>query len=230
MLEIGGGEGMTALAMLQSGAASVTLQEITPSTEQIAPAAARLLGVDDRLEVRIGNPMELDFGEPHDIVVGHLVFHHIPTDIEVQFAQMMADNTADDGWLRIVDPAVNWKALDDLRWILPAPGRPSKLSKNWEAWKSQDEHPERDNSTPHVKSVFEQVFRDVRAENTAGLSRLHRWVDSDKYHDQALEWLNRLDSRLPRSIQSRIAAQHVITAERPIRRTQVPESTRDASA
>ncbi len=219
VLEIGGGSGWCTLLMLQSGAAHVTLQEITPSTERLATEAARLLGAEDRLTVKIGNPMELDFGEQFDVVVGHLVFHHIPTEIEVEFARMMARNTTDKGWMRIVDPAVNWRALDDLRWALPAPGRPSKFSKKWAAWKAQDEHPDRDNSTPHVTKVFEQAYSSVRSEPTAGLSRLHRWVDSEKYHDRALEWLNRLDTKLPQSLQQRIAAQHVITAERPIRDT-----------
>jgi len=218
VLEIGAGEGRSALTMLLAGARQVTIQEITPSTERIAREAAQRLGVSDRLEIAIGNPMELDFGQRFDVVVGHLVFHHIPTDLEVGFAEMMADNTADDGWLRIVDPATNWKALDDLRWILPAPGRPSKLSPKWAAWKAADEHPERDNSTEHVQAVFDRCFREVRAETIGGISRLHRWVDSDKYHDRAMEWLNRVDTQLPQAIQRRIAAQHVITATGPIRR------------
>ena len=219
VLEIGGGDGRNAIFLLMLGAAHVTLQEITPSTERIATECARQLDVVDRLDVRIGNPLDLDFGDPHDVILGHLVFHHIPTPIEDEFAEMMSANTADDGWLRIVDPAVNWKALDELRWLLPAPGRPSRLSKRWDAWKASDEHPERDNSTDHVVEVFRRVFRHVEAETTAGLSRLHRWVDSERFHDPALRALNRIDSKLPHWLQYRIAANHSITATEPIRRS-----------
>lgn len=219
VLEIGGGDGRNAIFLLMLGASHVTLQEITPSTARIATECARQLDLVDRLDVRIGNPLELDFGPPHDVVLGHLVFHHIPTPIEDEFAEMMSANTADDGWLRVVDPAVNWEALDQLRWLLPAPGRPSRLSKKWDAWKAQDEHPERDNSTEHVMSVFRKVFRHVEGETTAGLSRLHRWVDSERFHDPALRALNRIDSKLPNWLQYRIAANHSITATGPIRRS-----------
>ncbi len=218
VLEIGGGDGRNAIFLLMLGADHVTLQEITPSTARIATECARQLDISDRLDVRIGNPLEIDFGPAHDVVLGHLVFHHIPTPIEDEFAEMMSANTADDGWLRIVDPAVNWEALDRLRWLLPAPGRPSRLSKNWDAWKAKDEHPDRDNSTEHVMAVFRRVFRNVEGETTAGLSRLHRWVDSERFHDPALRALNRLDSKLPHWLQHRIAANHSITATEPIRR------------
>jgi len=217
VLEIGGGDGRNAVFMLMLGAGHVTLHEITPSTERIARECAKRLGLDDRLDVQIGNPLDVDLGGPYDAVIARLVFHHIPTDIEEEFADMLAAHTADDGWLRLIDPAVNSRRLDALRWALPAPGRPSRFSKRWDEWKANDEHPDRDNSTEHVADIFRKRFRDVRTETTAGLSRLHRWVDSERFHDPAMRALNVVDSKLPDRLQRWLAANHSITASRPIR-------------
>jgi hypothetical protein len=216
VLEIGGGNGSMTLRMLQKGAAHVTLQEIAPATERIATAAAAALGHSDKLDVRIGNPLEMDFGEPYDIVMCHLVFHHIPTEIEREFVKMLADNTAANGSCWVIDPCVNWPALDRVRWVLPASGRPSILSKEkFAEWKANDEHPDRDNSTEHIMGLFREQYGEVTSEVTGGLSRLHRWVDSEKYHDPAMRVFNRIDTLIPDSVQRRIAANHLIVARKP---------------
>jgi len=219
VLEIGGGDGRTAVFLLKLGAAHVTVQEITPATERVVKDCLRELDIEGTVEVRIGNPLEIDLGDPYDVVIARRVLHHIPTPIEDEFVGMLANATADDGWLRITDPAVNGRRLDALRWMLPASGRPSRLSKKkFAAWKAQDPHPDRDNSTKHAESLFRRHFREVHSETTGGVSRLHRWVDSEKYHDSAQRALNVIDSKIPDGIQRWMAAGHSITASGPIRR------------
>ncbi len=204
--------------MLMLGAAHVTLQEITPSTEMIVKECLSQLDVDGTIEVLIGNPLEIDLGGSYDVVVARRVLHHIPTPIEDEFVAILAACTADDGWVRITDPAVNSQRLDALRWVLPASGRPSRLSKKkFAAWKAADPHPDRDNSTPHVEALFRRHFAEVRSETTGGVSRLHRWVDSERYHDQAQRALNVIDSKIPATVQNWLAAAHAITASHPIR-------------
>ena len=218
VLEIGGGDGRMSVFMLALGAGHVTLQEITPSTEHIAKECLRQLDLDATIDVRVGDPLDIDLGGPYDVVIARRVVHHIPTAIEDEFVAMLASYTADDGWVRVTDPAVNSPRLDALRWALPAPGRPSRFSKEkFAAWKEQDPHPDRDNSTRHVESLFRRHFREVHSETTGGVSRLHRWVDSERYHDPALRALNAIDSKVPERLQRWMAAFHSISASQPIR-------------
>lgn len=218
VLEIGGGDGRTAVFLLVLGAAHVTVQEITPATEQVVTDCLSQIDVDGTIDVRIGNPLEIDLGNPYDVVVARRVLHHIPTPIEDEFVAKLASCTVDDGWVRITDPAVNGTRFDALRWTLPASGRPSRLSKKkFAAWKAEDSHPDRDNSTAHVESLFRRHFREVHSETTGGISRLHRWVDSERFHDPVLRALNVIDSKIPDGIQRWMAASHSITASGPIR-------------
>src|SRR6516162_4206563 len=63
VLEIGCGRGDTAMRMLQLGAARVTALEINDSTEALVHETARLLGFEDRIDVRIGDFFEMELPE-----------------------------------------------------------------------------------------------------------------------------------------------------------------------
>jgi 2-polyprenyl-3-methyl-5-hydroxy-6-metoxy-1,4-benzoquinol methylase len=219
VLEIGCGTGENALMMLAMGAAHVTANEINDTTAALLSKAASELGMTDRLDIAIGDILELDLGATgsFDVVVAKEVLHHIPADIEDAFVARMADLVADDGFVRIYDPCVNWKTLDQVRWALPMPGRPSMLQREkFAEWKASDPHPDRDNSTQHVVELFARHFDDVESMVAGGLARFHRMAPESK-HLEVSAWLQQRERALPNGLHERIAAVHAITATRPRR-------------
>ena len=205
ILEIGGGSGETACMMLALGAAHVTTTEITDDAKGLMKHLGTELGYADRLDVRIGDFLEMDLGAPHsyDIVMLREVLHHIPTEIEDEFVGRTAHFLRPDGMARFKDPAVNSRVLDELRWAVPTPGRPSKLLSRakFKAWRAADPHPIRDDSTKHYLEIMRRHYGRVDAHVLGSIARFHRLVDSEKYHEAAYRRLSLMDARVPQRVQ-----------------------------
>jgi 2-polyprenyl-3-methyl-5-hydroxy-6-metoxy-1,4-benzoquinol methylase len=204
VLEIGAGSGETACMMLGLGAAHVTATEITEEAADLMRHLRSELGYEDRLDVHIGDFLTMDLGEPHsyDLVVLREVLHHIPTEIEDAFVARTAHFLAHDGMTRFKDPAVNSKLLDEMRWAVPTPGRPSKVLQpaKFEAWREADAHPIRDNSTQHYVEIMRRHYGRVEGFSLGTVSRFHRLVNSDKYNARAMRRLSQLDIKIPQRV------------------------------
>lgn len=217
VLELGAGTGSAGLLAAFLGATDVTIQDITPASRPLVEAAAQALGLDDRVKVVIGDIEELDLGT-YDVVMARNLLHHIPSDEEDRFVARVAELTRPTGIARFADPAVNSRLLDEVRWLLPTSGRPSRLQRaRFAEWQAKDPHPKRDNSTPHIAGLFRHHFGRVETTTAGGLARVHRWCGSERYHNQLTEALNRVDRLIPKSVQDRLASVHAFTAYEPIR-------------
>jgi len=220
VLEIGGGTGENAAMMLALGADRVVTTEITEEAGDMMRAVADELGFADRMEVRIGDFFTMDLGAAHsyDLVVANAVLHHITTADEDRFIARTAELLAPGGMTRIMDPAVNSKVLDWIRWAVPVPGRPSRLFQpaKFAAWKETDEHPLRDNSTRHIIELLKRHYRRVDVVVTGSAARYHRFVDSDRWHDVAWAKLNRIDEKIPLAVQMKFGDNHGLSAYDPL--------------
>ncbi len=219
VLEVGGGGGEAANLMLALGAERVVTTEITPEAGELMRALGDELGFGDRLEVHIGDFFTMPLGSPHsyDIVMAKQVLHHITTVDEDRFAARLAEMLKPSGMARVMDPAVNSKTLDALRWAVPVPGRPSKLFQpaKFAEWKANDEHPERDNSTRHVLELLRRHFGRVDVMVTGAVARYHRLINSDRWHGPAMAALTRLDERIPQRVQMKLGDNHGFSAYEP---------------
>jgi SAM-dependent methyltransferase len=205
--------------MLAMGADHVVANEINDTTAGLLAETASRLGLSDRLDIAIGDIHDLDLGPTgsFDVIVGKEVLHHIPADQEDAFIARIADLLAVDGFFRIYDPCVNWVALDEVRWALPMPGRPSKFQREkFAEWKKSDPHPDRDNRTSHVVELVSRHFEEVESLVAGGLARFHRMAPESK-HLEVGAWLQQRERLIPRSVHERIAAVHAISASRPRR-------------
>ena len=110
-----------------------------------------------------------------DIVIGKAFIHHLTHEQEIQFTKMIVALLKPNGIVRYVEPAVNCKILDELRWLTPVPGRPSKIQrKKFNKWKLNDPHPERDNSYKRYKMIGNKYFYQTNIVPFGTLERLHR--------------------------------------------------------
>jgi 2-polyprenyl-3-methyl-5-hydroxy-6-metoxy-1,4-benzoquinol methylase len=216
VLEIGCGSGQATLLMAQLGAREITAIEINDSTEHILREGADLLGVTDRIDVRIGDVMHMDLEGTYDVVVLRSVLHHIVPSDEDSFIHRTAELCAPDGMTRISDPAVNSKTLDAIRWALPVPGRPSSFQKEKFAdWQANDEHPVRDNSTKHVTEILERHYG--RVEHVVGgvFARAGRVFPDRDWVPAARRKLKDFDEMLPDRLVEPLAAHHALSAWEP---------------
>lgn len=178
VLELGAGDGLNALLMARLGA-KVTAVEISPSAVETLSQAAEELDLD--VDARCGNFLEMDMPS-FDFVVGKAFLHHLDHEMEEQVLKKISFLLGPLGEARFCEPAVNSRALDALRWLIPTPGRPSRLARaKFAEWKRNDPHPERDNSSGHYAEVAGRYFSSVRVTSVGGIERFrrlagrHRW-------------------------------------------------------
>lgn len=110
-----------------------------------------------------------------DIVIGKAFIHHLTHEQEIQFTKLIVAVLKPNGIVRYVEPAVNSKILDKLRWLIPVPGRPSKIQrKKFDKWKLNDPHPERDNSYKRYKMIGNKYFNHTMIVPIGTIERFHR--------------------------------------------------------
>ncbi len=175
VLELGFGSGLNALLMARFGARIIAVETARPAVEALKAASARL-----RLDVEAvhGDFRKLPLPRV-DIVVGKAFLHHLTHEQEAEFLEKIAMLLRPDGEARFVEPAVNSKLLDALRWVTPVPGRPSVLQRRkFARWKEADPHPPRDNSSAHYFNVGMKFFQRVRICPVGAFDRFRRLAPS----------------------------------------------------
>ena len=145
--------------------------------EQIIRECAERYGLQSKLDLRIGDFNRMRW-EPasFDMVVGKAFLHHLTHEEEDGFLARFAELLKPDGIARFVGPCTNSGILTDLQFLIPVPGRPSKLNKQaFAAWKARDPHPDRDNSSRHYEQAGRRHFSEVEIIPFGGLQRFH-WL------------------------------------------------------
>lgn len=173
ILELGCGDGLNALIMAKLGG-QVTAIDISEQSKVIIDKVNKECSLSVRA-VTGDFSNELFEENSFDIVVGKAFLHHLTHDQEALYLEKVAKLLKPTGEARFLEPATNSKLLDNLRWLTPVPGRPSKLNqKAFAEWKENDPHPTRDNSTEHFVTVGHNFFDLVE---TVMVGSLERFVD-----------------------------------------------------
>jgi hypothetical protein len=150
-----------------------------------------------------------------DIVVGKSFVHHLTDQQEVIFLKKIIYILKPNGVVRFFEPAVNSKILDEMRWIIPVPGRPSKLQKKkFKEWKKNDPHPERDNSSGHYKKLGLKYFNEVNIVPFGTIERFCRLIPS-KNNRPFRRFSFKLEKILPYSLNLYLTRSHLIEYKKP---------------
>jgi len=219
VLELGAGNGMNSLMMLALGAAHVVAVELSEVTTFIINEAAAQLNMLDQVEVRIGDFVTMDFvPDTFDMVVGKNFLHHLTHHEESIYITKMVTLLRPTGSARFFEPATNSRLLDNIRWMMPVPGRPSRLQKQtFAAYKEADPHPERDNSSAHYYAVFQPHFKQIEIIPTGGLQRFHRLLPDGELNRTFRRFTSRLEKHLPHGLHMPIARSQTIILKQPIK-------------
>lgn len=196
VLELGCGDGLNALLMAKLGANVVAL-DISEASKIVIEKANETLKLP--VTAITGDFLGIDFRlQTFDIVVGKDFLHHLTYEREEAYLRKISTLLKPNGEARFTEPAVNSKFLDALRWIIPVPGRPSKLNKAaFREWKKHDPHPERENSTRHFRDVGSRYFSSVDIILLGSIERFHRIIPPGKFNDKFRRWSHRLELNLP---------------------------------
>lgn len=216
VFEIGAGDGLNALLMARLGAYVVVANDISPDTERIIVGVASEIGLTN-IKCAVGDFAELPIEERvFDFVIGKAFLHHLTHDLEDQYLAKVARILKPTGEARFVEPAVNSKVLDGLRWLVPTPRRPSKLQrKAFANWKARDPHPDRDNSSAHYMSVGAKYFGDTQVTPIGSLERFQRWLPPGNFDLAFRRWAHRTEYRLPMTFRMKAARSQRIVYRRP---------------
>lgn len=176
VFELGSGDGLNALIMAGLGA-QVVANDISSESARLINTAAARLGLKN-IKTVTGDFSKLDFSPgSFDYVIGKAFLHHLTPETEAEYLPKVAQLLKPDGEARFFEPAMNSAWLDQLRWMIPVPKRPSKLSKvAFAEWKRNDPHPERDNSSAHFIRLGQSLFSEVRIVPIGSLERFCRLI------------------------------------------------------
>jgi 2-polyprenyl-3-methyl-5-hydroxy-6-metoxy-1,4-benzoquinol methylase len=152
-----------------------------------------------------------------DIVVGKAFIHHLTHEQETAFYQKIAGILKPDGEVRFVEPAVNSRVLDTLRWMIPVPGRPSSLQrKKFTKWKASDPHPERNNSSNHYKKMGLKYFNEAEIIPIGFLERFNRLFPKNKNNRQFRKKAYLWEAKFPLWVQRYFARAQTVIFKNPI--------------
>jgi 2-polyprenyl-3-methyl-5-hydroxy-6-metoxy-1,4-benzoquinol methylase len=136
----------------------------------------------------------------YDIVIGKAFIHHLTHEQEIQFTKKIMTVLKPNGIVRYFEPAVNSKFLDELRWLTPVPGRPSKIQrKKFKEWKINDPHPERDNSSKRYKKIGDTYFEQTMIIPIGTIERFHRILPR-KYSRRFRQFAFKAEKYIPRRL------------------------------
>jgi SAM-dependent methyltransferase len=181
ILELGCGNCFNAVVMASLGA-QVYANDISDKSGEIIEAINKEADFEFPIQYIQGDFLRIkDLPEDFDYVVGKAFLHHLTHEQELEFLRKIVSSLKKDGEVRFVEPAVNNKFLDKLRWAIPVSGRPSSFqSKKFKMWLSKDPHPIRDNSGKHFKQLGLQFFNEINIYSVGAIERFHRlFPDND---------------------------------------------------
>jgi len=216
VLELGCGDCANAAIMAALGA-EVYANDISSKSGKIIAKVNELYNFTHPIVFIEGDFLTADFKEnDFDYVVGKAFLHHLTHLIEIEFFKKISSLLSKNGESRFFEPAVNSRVLDEIRWHIPVPGRPSKFSKNtFKIWKANDPHPERDNSNNHFRKLGSKYFKDVKIINLGTLERFHRVLPKSfnqrSFRKKAFVW----ERKLPPSFNRIFARSQVIIYKNP---------------
>lgn len=216
VLELGAGDGRNAAVMAAFGARVVAM-ELSPAGAQRIIENAERGGVADRVEVIAADATNFNLGgEPFDFVVGKAFLHHLTHEEEASCLAATARHLRPTGEARFLEPCVNSKLLDGLRWLVPVPGRPSALQrKAFEEYMLEDPHPPREQTSRHYQRAGQRYFREVNVLPLGGLQRFQRFLPKGPFYRRFSQLALLSEKLLPMNLQLAIARSQTIIMRGP---------------
>ncbi len=215
VLELGFGDGLNALIMAALGA-DVIANDISSESERLINEAISNLEIHN-IHILIGNLADLIFdGKPFDFIVGKAFLHHLTHDLEMTYLKKISTMLKPNGEVRFFEPATNSQLLDNIRCIIPFPGRPSILNRNkFSDWKERDPHPERDNSSDHFIQIGKLFFHGVEIIPIGSIERFCRLLPQGKINRSFRRWAHRIEKKLPMWFRYKMARSQLIVYTMP---------------
>ncbi|WP_340063102.1 class I SAM-dependent methyltransferase [Ascidiimonas aurantiaca] len=215
VLELGCGNCTNAAIMAALGA-EVYANDISQKSGNIIDELNENYEFPSKITFLHGDFLKVPIPENYfDIVLGKAFVHHLTHDQEIDFTRKIVSLLKPNGIVRYFEPAVNNKFLDEIRWLIPVPGRPSKLQrKKFKQWKLNDPHPERNNSSGHYLKIGQQYFEETRIVPIGSIERFHRILPK-KYGRKFRRFAFKLEKKLPRSVNLSLTRSHLIEYKRP---------------
>jgi len=197
--------------------AEVVALDLSDETPAIIEAAAQALGLADNISAVSGDFAATAFpAGSFDFVLGSGFLHHLTHEAEAASLRQTARLLKPSGEARFGEPAENGKLLDELRWLVPVRGRPSRLQvKAFRAYRARDPHPVRDNSADHFRRAAAPYFNEVSIVPFGGLERFHRLFPRGRSERAYRRFAHRVGSRLPGRVQEYIARSQVVILRGP---------------
>ncbi len=153
-----------------------------------------------------------------DFIVGKAFLHHLTIPVEKLFLKETSRLLKPEGEARFFEPAVNNRLLDEIRWIIPVPGRPSKLDlAAFKKWKEKDPHPERSFSSAHFEKAGKYFFEGIEILPIGSLERIHRLLPKDRNNKKFRQWALKAERNLPGVINRSFARSQIIFYRKPLR-------------
>jgi SAM-dependent methyltransferase len=216
VLELGCGKGLNALIMAALGAEVVAI-DISEESSQMINRLSQELGLSSRVEAYSCDFRHLSFPpRSFDFVVGQAFLHHLVRELEDVALCQISQILKSHGEARFVEPAVNSKFLDQIRWLIPVRGRPSILQKKaFSIWKDGDCHPERVHSSDHYLKAGRKYFEEIEIVPYGGIDRLYRFFPRTELTRRLRRLAFKLEKRIPRTLNMRIARAQTIIYRKP---------------
>jgi SAM-dependent methyltransferase len=216
VLELGCGDCLNAAIMAAMGA-EVVANDISSESGRIIEGLNASYPFSKPLEFIYGDFLQADIpANSFDVVTGKNFIHHLTHEQELAFTEKIIRILKSGGVVRYFEPAENWKLLDDIRWLVPVPGRPSKFQqKKFAEFKKSDPHPVRDNSYKHYLEIGKKFFHQTEVVPIGGIERFNRIIPLGKFNLRFRRFAFRFEKLLPQGFHLRIARSQTITYREP---------------
>lgn len=211
VLELGCGDCTNAAVMTALGA-EVWANDISDKAEEIINELNSKVDFKYPITFIKGNFLELNLPQiKFDIVVGKAFVHHLTPEQEIEFLRRISSILKPEGMVRYVEPAINSKLLDNLRWMVPVKGRPSSFQrKKFKEWVTNDPHPVRDNSGEHFKTLGEKWFKEVEITPVGAIERFHRLFPNSSWNRAFRRKAFKMEQYLPHLLKYKFARTQTI--------------------
>jgi 2-polyprenyl-3-methyl-5-hydroxy-6-metoxy-1,4-benzoquinol methylase len=216
ILELGCGRGLNALIMAKLGAEVVAV-DVAEESPKIIDHLSQELGLSDRVTAFAGDFRLFSFAlQSFDFIIGQAFLHHLVHELEDEILYKCSILLKPHGEARFMESAENSKLLDQIRWLVPVPNRPSILQKRrFAQWKENDSHPIRDNSSQHFTQIGKKYFKDVEVIPYGGIDRFYRLFPRTELTRAFRRWAFRFEKKLPKVINMKIARAQTIIYKTP---------------
>lgn len=216
VLEMGCGDCVNAAVMAALGA-EVYANDLAQASGEIVKKLNENYNFKTPIKFIEGDFLENNLSSnSFDFVVGKAFLHHLTIPIEQLFLRETARLLKEDGEARFFEPAVNNKFLDDLRWLIPVNGRPSKFNKAaFKIWKDNDPHPDRSFSSRHFQNAGKVFFQEVKIIPVGTLERFNKFIKGKELNNRFRRWALKNEKTIPYNVNRSLTRSQLIIYRNP---------------